>query len=150
MGIINVFSALLTPVIALTTVTILILQYRLQRYKVRHELYEPRMKVYRSARDFLQHVLQSGNASSEQLSKLMEETSEAQFLFKGKIKQHIRELFNHAVDIQSTARTLTSKFPYSEEHLNDAVQKQEAQFKWFMSQIDRLDELFSEYLTLDE
>jgi hypothetical protein len=108
------------------------------------------MKIYRSVRDFLQHVLQHGDASSEQLSKLMEETSEAQFLFKGKIKQHIRSLYMHAVDIQTVARSLKSKYPWSDEALNKMTQKQENEFKWFMNQMDRTDELFSKYLTLDK
>lgn len=147
---IKIFSALLMPVIAITTATIIVLQYQLQRYKVRHDLYEPRMKIYRSLREFLQHVLQYGNASSEQLSKLMDETSEAQFLFKGKIRDYIREVHRHALGIQIASNSLKQAVPPSEEYLNKAAQKQETEFKWFMDQIDRIDALFSEYLTFDE
>jgi len=148
MEIVNLFSALLTPVIGVATISILILQYRLQRYKVKHELYEPRMKIYRSVRDFLQFVLHSGDASQEQISKLIEETSEAQFLFKGKIRRHIRDLSRHAVDIQMLNRQLNSKFPRAEDRLNELAKKQEDEFKWFMDQIEKTDKLFSKYVTL--
>ena len=50
---IDIFSALLTPTIALVTTYIAIQQYRNNRAKLRHELYDRRVAVYNAVGNFL-------------------------------------------------------------------------------------------------
>ncbi|HWS89588.1 MAG TPA: hypothetical protein VN282_21630 [Pyrinomonadaceae bacterium] len=50
---VDIFSALLTPTIALITTYIAIQQYRRERAKFRHELYDRRLAVFKAASKYL-------------------------------------------------------------------------------------------------
>jgi hypothetical protein len=50
---VDIFSALLTPTIALITTYIAIQQYRRERAKFRHELYDRRLAVFKAASNYL-------------------------------------------------------------------------------------------------
>lgn len=73
----TVLSGFLTPVIAILTLIIAYSQYRIQEYKVRFDLYGPRMKIYESIMDFLKRLDR----------KVMLQMRNLFFFFK---RQHIR------------------------------------------------------------
>ena len=149
MQFIHIFSGLLTPIIGITTIFILDLQYSLQEYKVRHDLYEPRMKVYRAIIKFLEHVNGFGDASQEDISELIEQTAEAHFLFKGKIEKHIQSLQNRGIDIQGVNMQLRNQLLPIGERRNKLADALGKHFAWFNAQFEVTTKLFDEYLKLD-
>jgi hypothetical protein len=84
---VDIFSALLTPTIALITTYIAIQQYRRERAKFRHELYDRRMAVYKAASKYLAIVVTNYSArdSSDEERKAFLEfqaaNAESPFLF---------------------------------------------------------------------
>jgi len=53
MRIINLLPAILTPIITIVTVYLAVQQYRANKLKARHDLYEKCVEVYSSTLDFL-------------------------------------------------------------------------------------------------
>ena len=78
---VEVFQAMLTPVIGITTAYIAWQQYRIAREKARHERYERRVKTFKETMLFMGCAKTKGNISDEQLHSLLRKTSEAKFLF---------------------------------------------------------------------
>lgn len=56
-GLTDVLSALLTPLIAAIAVYIAYRQFRVERLRLQHELYERRLKVYRAVQSFLSDIM---------------------------------------------------------------------------------------------
>lgn len=92
MDLIQLLSALLTPVIAIVTTYIAIQQYRTNRLKLKLELFERRYSVYQSVKDFIRFAVREGNISNEALNKLNDETQDAFFLFGKQVDEYISEL----------------------------------------------------------
>jgi hypothetical protein len=150
MNFVDILSAYLTPIIGLTTISILVLQYLLQRYKIRHDLYEPRIKIYRAVYAFLIHAAQNGDVKNEALADLIQNTAEARFLFRGKIKKHIDLMYNKGLQMQLINQRLRdNRVPKGEER-NKLADTLSEHAQWFSKQFDKTNKLFSKYLTLDE
>ena len=98
--ILNILSGFLTPIIAVLAIIIAYRQYKIQKYRVRIDLFDRRLKIYNAIMDFMSHVRQKGDASNDQIFNLIERTIDSRFLFKGEIKNHIESLIQQALDIQ--------------------------------------------------
>ena len=78
---VDLFAALLTPVIAIVTTYIAIQQYRANQLKLRQDLYDRRLLLYNAVAEFLAHVMQEGATDRTQLITLLQKTRESYFLF---------------------------------------------------------------------
>ncbi len=150
MKFINILSAFLTPIIGLTTISILVLQYLLQRYRVRKDLYEPRIKIYRAVNEFLMHANQHDNVSEDTLTALIQSTTEARFLFRGKIRKHIYLLHSKGLKLQIINKRLDNPHLERGGERDKLVDALEEHSNWFSIQVEKTNKLFSKYLTLDE
>jgi hypothetical protein len=57
---VELFAALLTPVIAIVMTYIAIQQYRANKIKLRHDLYDRRLLLYNAVAEFLAHIIREG------------------------------------------------------------------------------------------
>jgi hypothetical protein len=57
---VDLFAALLTPVIAIIATYIAYQQYRANQLKLRHELYDRRLLLYNAVAEFLAHIVREG------------------------------------------------------------------------------------------
>jgi hypothetical protein len=94
---VDIFSALLTPLIAIITTYIAVQQYRRERAKFRHELYDRRMAVYKAASNYLSVVIRSSSRDNpEEEEKAYKEfvmaNAESQFLFDKDVQKFLAEL----------------------------------------------------------
>jgi hypothetical protein len=83
---VDLFSALLTPLIAIITTYIAIQQYRNERAKFRHELYDRRMAIFKAASNYLSiatSYVTRENAEEEEkaFKEFLAANAESQFLF---------------------------------------------------------------------
>jgi hypothetical protein len=83
---VDIFSALLTPLIAIITTYIAIQQYRSGRAKFRHELYDRRLAVFKAASTYLSIATSYpfGDNTDEETKAFKEfvaANAESQFLF---------------------------------------------------------------------
>lgn len=92
MSLMQIFSALLTPVIAVVTTYIAIQQYRTNRLRIRLELFEKRYAIYEGAKDFIILAVQDGDLTNEAFFKLNNETQDAFFLFDRHVDEYIDTL----------------------------------------------------------
>jgi hypothetical protein len=144
---IDVLSALLVPLIAIVTTYVAVQQYRLARQRLKHDLYPDRIRVYRTVMEFLAHVAQHASVSNDELSRLITQTSECNFLFRGKIGKHIDELYKRAIDLQYVNTSLRDdRLPIGPDR--DALADQLGEhLGWFRKQFDITRDLFDRYLS---
>jgi hypothetical protein len=108
MRLINLLSALRTPVIALITTYIAVQQYRTNKLKVRLDLFEKRYAIYQGVKDFIRSAVREGNVSDEAFCKLDDETQDAFFLFNERVEEYVDEL-----------RSNGARLHYLRDQLND-------------------------------
>jgi hypothetical protein len=81
------FSAALTPLIAIVATYIAYQQYQTNRIRLRLDTYDRRLEMYASIKRILSVIVSATNASIEELLKFRSECAEADFLFGKKISQ---------------------------------------------------------------
>ena len=128
-------SGFLTPIIAIVTAYIAVQQYRLSKFKVRQEMYDRRSKVYKAVMEYLSNISMFNEPADELSTKLIRETSEAFFLFKPEIKQHIESLYNKGIDLWAIKEELkdTTQDP---EELKKSRKAVSEIVKWFRQQYE--------------
>jgi len=146
----EIFSGYLTIVIAITLAYIAIQQHLTEKYKIRIDLFDRRMKIYNSIMVFMRHVRQHGDAKNDQIFDLIDNTSDSKFLFKGEIKEHIDSLIQLALDLQEVNQQLDNRSLPKGDERSHLAKERTAKFKILRDQYDRTDELFSNYIRLDE
>jgi hypothetical protein len=97
--IVRVFSALLTPVIALLATYIGWQQHKTNRNQFRLALLDKRIKVFTAAGELIATVLRDAKIASEGLANFLWETKESEFLFGPDITAYLHELYGKAADI---------------------------------------------------
>ncbi len=139
-------SALLTPVIGITTAHIAYQQWQTNRDRFRVELYDRRANVLRATRKLLAMALQRGDLTMEQVEEFAAATAEASFVLDGKIAELIREIRNRAIQV-STRHDVMSRMQPGEE-LAAMRGRQGDDLQWMDAQDRALNARFGKYLTL--
>ncbi len=75
---IEIFSGLLTPTIAIIAVYIAYQQLKTNRYRVRLNLYDKRFKVFRGLMDLLAHIMREGNVITKLYNKDKKDNRESE------------------------------------------------------------------------
>jgi hypothetical protein len=93
-GYVDILSALLTPTIALVTTYIAVQQYRRERAKFRHDLYDRRMTVYKATSAYLSTVTNySRKDNAEEELRMFREfnraCAESYFLFNKEVVRYL-------------------------------------------------------------
>jgi hypothetical protein len=90
---VDLFAALLTPVIAIVTTYIAIQQYCANQLRLRHDLYDRRLALYNAVAEFIANVMQSGTANRAQLVTLLrKDPGELLLIRKGSFRLHHRHV----------------------------------------------------------
>src|SRR3972149_6415938 len=97
--ILEILSALLTPIIAVIGVIILIYQYRLEKFKWRLALYDRRYEVYLAITQHLSNIMAIHNVSNEELFNFLRKTRDKEFLFGKEIHEFIDQIYLKSVDL---------------------------------------------------
>ena len=149
--IIELLSASLAPITAIVALTITYRQYRLERVKFRHELYEKRLAIYDSTMRLLSNILRTGKVEFEELVQFLRETNQSRFLLGKDISDYLDELYKKGVDLECQNKMLNGpdRIPTGEERTRLAHENCELQ-KWFGKQLTVAPEKFSVHLGLDK
>jgi hypothetical protein len=104
---IDIFSALLTPLIAIITTYLAIRQYKINRAKTRHELYDKRLAVFKTISSFLFSASCSEHFDFEGYRQFSIAKQESYFLFDKDITdyldyvlEHVNQAYNLKLDEQ--------------------------------------------------
>jgi hypothetical protein len=139
-GLVSVFSALLTPVIAVVAVYIAWQQYKTNKNQFRLALFDRRSKVFNSTGELIATVLRLARVEKADLTKFLWETRESEFLFGSDIAAYLHELYGKASDV------------YSLEAATDEEPRKHrvATLLWFSGQGDEAKKKFGKYMAFRE
>ena len=150
--IIDFLIASMTPLIGAIATGIAYQQHRTNRFRLRHELYERRIRIYKIVIEFVSDIVRSGTAEYPKVTKFYSEASEAVFLFPSPIQTHIDLLYGNAIDLAYSQEQLypsdKSKGVEGEERGRVAGKKGEL-VKWFNKQLPETKALFRIHMNLD-
>jgi len=96
---VEVFSARLTPLIAILATYIAWRQYQIEHHSLKNALYERRHKVFKAFMAYLSEVVSRGKTSYARTSQFYAEASEADFLFSSAITKQREELYKKGVEL---------------------------------------------------
>lgn len=97
---VDYLTALLTPVIVFFGLIIAFFQWKTNRNRLKHELFDRRYKQFEIVNDFIGSILANGKVKEGEVLRLLSGIRGMEFIFD-------KELFDHVKEIQSTASLLT-------------------------------------------
>jgi hypothetical protein len=147
---IQLLSALLTPVIAVVTTYIAIQQYRTSRLKFKLELFEKRYAIYEGVKNFILSAVREANLSNDDFFKLNEETQDAFFLFGARVEKYINELRSKGARLRYLNERLSDQsLPIGEER--SKLSKEDAELNtWFGNQLVESKHVFRKHLRVSQ
>src|SRR5450759_1555324 len=95
--VVAVFSALLTPLIAIIATYIAWQQWRGNELKLRLDRYEKRLRIYQEVVKVIGFLMRDANMKLEDLMAFRANTAEAAFLFGPEITKYIEEIFSRGL-----------------------------------------------------
>jgi hypothetical protein len=93
--------SLLTPVIASIGVIIAYQQMKINRSRLRHELFEKRFRIFKSAGNFLGSIIREGKATLGAQGEFRSGIQGSSFLFDKKVSDLLDEIWNKAIDLET-------------------------------------------------
>jgi hypothetical protein len=133
-------GAMLTPLIAIITVVILVLQYLLAARTWRLALYDKRYAVFRFTMEYISSVVQDTTMSADRLSRFLAQTRESEFLFHQEIHAFMKSLYSKGTDL------LTIEAERSDDERAKNAEKKREILKWFGDQLAVATCRFGRYL----
>jgi hypothetical protein len=98
---VDVLSALLTPMIAVVAVWIAYQQLKTNKTRLNLEQYDRRLAIYKALDAFYAEVGVHGTAKYPMVFKMRADTAEAAFLFPPYIEKHMTQVFEKAMRLAS-------------------------------------------------
>ena len=138
---VDVLSSLLTPVIAVTTTWIAIIQYRLEKQRWRLDLYEKRFETYRAVGEFLSLLYTKGRCEHADEIAYLQRASCNRFLFDRDIQDYIEEIYEKSVKRNHIRAEIDAGAS------NLALEAAELS-KWFGKQFTVAESKFSKYISI--
>lgn len=137
---VDIMTALLTPTIAILGSVIAILQWRTNRLRLKHELFDKRYDVYTSAMAFIVSVVQNNQIKEIDRIAFLAGTKGAKFLFPKKINDYLDLIHTKACDLQCSIDELEG--PIAGDKRAENIKTRNKIMKWFVAQLSTLaDEL---------
>lgn len=134
-------TAIVTTMVAVLVAAITWGQWRTNRARLRHELFDRRYDAYEKIAGFVANVCTSGCVEPGSDVEFLRQTKQAYFIFgcDRPVRDFLDAIYKHAVTLQ----TLQKK----EEHLSGAsatanVEKQDEEKEWFRAVLTSLQDRF--------
>ena len=98
---IDVLSALLTPIIAFVAVGIAVLQWKINRNRLKHELFDRRYEQYEAVQKFLGSIFSSGKVSVEAQANYLNGITGIEFTHSKELKDYLhKNVWCPAIDLE--------------------------------------------------
>jgi hypothetical protein len=137
---VHLFSALLTPVIAITTATIAVQQYLLNRNQFRLALLDRRLKVFEATVELIATVIRTSRVDQADLNNFLIGTSERGFLFGSDVATYLDGIYDKAVEINAIGHPVPQ----------GQAQQHQAAMTWFSGKTEETRKAFSKYVAFPE
>lgn len=149
--IIQTLSALLTPLIAISTAYVAYQQWKLARRKWRLDLYDKRFETYRVVTAFISLICRQGKWTDDEWWEFIRAANRNEFLFGAEVRGLIEQLRVKALrktELEATIQTMLNE-PNPDGRKRLAEEARETA-DWFGKQFDVAKALFGEYLSITE
>ncbi|WP_276681052.1 hypothetical protein [Thalassolituus oleivorans] len=144
---VDILSALLAPIIAVIAVGIAVLQWKINRNRLKHELFDRRYEQYEAVRKFLASIMTSGQSKIEAQQEYLICTSGIEFTYSKELSEYLNEnIWRPSIDLECTQAELNS-LASSEERSHLARKAAELKKKLF-KEMEDIDDVFRPYLHL--
>jgi predicted outer membrane lipoprotein len=141
----QVLAALGVPVALAIAIGNALWQSRLQRRHLKQAMFEKRLTVYMTVREFMRSVIEMFRVEFPALIRFGRETHQAVFLFERPVQDFIQEISQKANELYQLNERLGSNPSGDQNRLNEKHQLQE----WFVeAHQTRLAQVFTESLRL--
>jgi hypothetical protein len=141
---IDFFSGLLTPLIAVLAAYIAWQQWRTNNLRLKHELFERRYKLYEVITSFIANILSRGRVEPNSEMQFLRDTKTVIFLFDNRIYAFVQEIYHNAVDLYSLGARENS---LGGQQLANNVDEQRKIMDWFSEQLGACTVRFSPFLS---
>jgi len=149
MFIIKIFSAALTPLIAVIMGYIAYQQYYVNKSRLRHELYDRRLSVFREVSKFLRSVVSEGKTDYQTLLGFYANSVEALFMFKKEIHEYREDLYNKGMQLIKIHEKLEGEWKLEEGENENKLRKEKQELlNWFFNEAKNSREKFKKYLSV--
>lgn len=142
----DVLSAILTPVIGITTAYIAYQQYKVNKVRLKKELYERRIVVFHGALTHLSSIIRQGRVKEVDLVELVKSTGEKEFLFLKNVCDLIDEIYSRSVIMLGLDAEL--KDTGVGEERSRLVKEHGEHLRWMMNILPELRGKFKNYLCI--
>lgn len=142
----RILQGLLTPVIACIAVYIAYQQHKINRDKLRFNLYGKRLKVFHSLMNLLGDISRDGDCSHGRLGKYGAEISESVFLFGKDIRDYLEKIYTEAGKLHDYEHEKKHIGALSKEKKESILKKRTEVFDWLTGQIKESQTRFEKYL----
>ncbi|WP_440997546.1 hypothetical protein [Arhodomonas sp. SL1] len=140
-------SALLTPTIAILGSVIGFLQWRTNRNRLKHELFDRRYEQFEVVRNFLGSIMSSGKATDERQFKYLSGTRGVRFVFDKELAEYLdAQVWRPAIELACLDGELQG-VPVGEERSRN-VRRQSELKRQLYHELETLDDIFAKYLQL--
>jgi hypothetical protein len=150
---VDLFSALLTPMIGITTAWIAVQQYRLAKERMRRDLYDRRVAVYRGVMEVLSSILTYGRVRDADMANWARATAEKVFLFDEDLCNYLESVRKKAATAWAIGVQLEpEKRRFQErsvrERRNEALRTHDELLLWLSNQLEEVQAHFAKYLRI--
>ena len=145
---VNALAALLTPFLACIGTYIAWQQYKGNKLKLRHDLYERRFKVYQGLTDLLGFIGREADVHQEQLWAFKKDTADSCFLFGKEVPVYLKVIFDNAVELRKQNILIKGERSQNETERIELIQKNADLLIWFGDQFEVSERKFMPYLSL--
>jgi len=143
---IDILSALLTPIIAISAIVVAVVQCRINRKRLKNEHFDRRIAVYETIKDYIGHVWTNGDIERDAEYIFLCNSGNVFFLFGSDIKVYVDEIFKKSSDLHALKKTESG---LSGVGLENNLDKQDVIKSWFGEEVKNgLQERFKKHLTL--
>jgi hypothetical protein len=151
---INIFSSLLTPIIAILAVWIAYQQMKSNRDKIRLELFESRMKIFSILRESLGKIITDGSPQNIEFKEFYFAVEQSRFLLNKDLQFYIDEIEKKVRKMRSQDILLygingNGGLPVGEQR-NKICDENTELLKWLVDQIEPLQTKFSDFMKLNK
>jgi hypothetical protein len=140
---------ILTAMIAVITVSILVLQYRLERSRWRLALYDKRYPIFNNTMVYITDVIKAADVTTERNMQFLRETKSQELLFGPEVATFLTSLYKKGVEL-STTTTIADAPRIDEEKRKKLIEKQQTIVLWFGDQLQATKDVFEPYLRISK
>jgi hypothetical protein len=115
---------------------------RIQKDKLRLDLFDRRYKVFQALKELLSSFITTANFTHQELYKFANESSDAEFLFGIDIKNYVDEIFEKGIHLIYLKKCLEDNIGEREKTINEIYELE----IWLSAQSKNAKNLFKKYL----